>query len=86
MPGSELDTQSELDELRERHAEMEQTLEAIRSGQVDAVVTEGPQGPKIYTLETPDQPYRELVEQMSEGAASISEAGTLLFCDTAMRG
>lgn len=71
----------EVQDLRKRLAELEQTLEAIRSGEVDAVVAEGPDGPRIYTLQTPDQPYRELVEQMSEGAASVSEQGTLLFCN-----
>lgn len=73
--------QSEVEDLRTRLTELEQTLEAIRGGEVDALVAEGPQGPRVYTLQTPDQPYRELVEQMSEGAAFISEQGTLLFCN-----
>lgn len=73
--------QHEIEDLRARLAEMEQTLEAIHEGQVDAVVVEDRRGPRVYTLETPDLPYRELVEQMSEGAASISQNGILLFCN-----
>jgi len=72
---------NEIEELRARLAEAEQTLQAIRSGEVDAVVVEGPNGPQVYTLQTPDQPYRVLVERMNEGTASVSEQGIILFCN-----
>jgi len=43
-------------ELRERLRDAEETLEAIRSGDVDAVVVSGMDGiPQVYALETADQ-------------------------------
>lgn len=81
MPALAQMTQIEVEQLQMRLTELEQTLEAIRSGEVDALVVDGSEGPRIYTLQTSDQPYREFVEQMSEGAASVSETGIVLFCN-----
>jgi PAS domain S-box-containing protein len=70
-----------LDQLRARLAEAEETLQAIRSGAVDAVVVDGPDGPRIYTLKGADEPYRILVERMQEGAVTLGEDGTVLFAN-----
>ncbi|HKY31030.1 MAG TPA: response regulator [Candidatus Polarisedimenticolia bacterium] len=67
--------------LRQRLAEAEQTLRAIREGEVDAVVVSGPGGPAIYTLQGAETPYRVLVERMGEGAATLTESGTILYCN-----
>ena len=72
---------SEVERLRARLAEAEQTLRAIRSGEVDAIAVDGPAGQQFFTLQGADQPYRILAERMSEGAASLSEEGTILFCN-----
>src|ERR1700761_504715 len=69
------------EELISRLREAEDTLEAIRTGEVDAVVIAGPQGQQVYTLENADRPYRVLVEQMQEGAVTLSENGTILYCN-----
>src|ERR1700748_271934 len=69
------------DELISRLREAEETLEAIRTGEVDAVVVAGPPGQQVYTLENADRPYRVLVEQMQEGAVTLSENGTILYCN-----
>jgi len=69
------------DELILRLREAEETLEAIRTGEVDAVVIAGPAGQQVYTLENADRPYRVLVEQMQEGAVTLSESGTILYCN-----
>jgi PAS domain S-box-containing protein len=71
----------EIDELRNRLAEAEATLRAIRQGEVDAIVVEADQGPTVYTLRTPDEPYRAFVEQMREGAAILDAQGYILFCN-----
>ena len=71
----------ELEQLRARLAEAEETLAAIRQGEVDAIAVDGPRGRQIYTLQGADQPYRVLAESMSEGAASLTAAGTILFCN-----
>ena len=73
----------ELDELRQRLQEAEETLDAIRSGEVDALVVSGPSGEKVFTLEGAEHPYRVLVESMNEGAISLSKEGTILYCNSA---
>src|SRR6201996_4304877 len=69
------------EELISRLREAEETLEAIRTGAVDAVVIAGSQGQQVYTLENADRPYRVLVEQMQEGAVTLPENGTILYCN-----
>jgi PAS domain S-box-containing protein len=73
----------ELDDLRQRLQEAEETLDAIRGGEVDALVVSGPEGEKVFTLEGAEHPYRVLVESMNEGAISLSVAGTILYCNAA---
>jgi len=51
-------------ELEARLAEAEETLRAIRSGEVDALVVAGPDGDQIFALEGADHTYRLLVEEM----------------------
>src|SRR4051795_4408301 len=72
------------DELTDRLALAEQTLDAIRNGTVDALVISTPQGPQIYTLRGADEFYRSLVEQMGEGAAAVQPDGTVLYANEAL--
>ncbi len=72
-------SEGEIERLRVRLAEAEETLSAIRSGEVDAIAVDGPHGRQIFTLQSADQPYRLLAERMSEGAASMTAEGTILF-------
>ena len=69
------------EELRARLREAEETLDAIRNGDVDAVVVGGPSGQQVYTLENADRPYRVLIEQMQEGAVTLGKDGSLLYCN-----
>src|SRR6202046_4417581 len=72
----------ENDALRERLREAEETLEAIRNGDGDAVVVSGADKvPRVYTLETADQTYRLLVEEMQEGALTVTRGGDILYCN-----
>ena len=68
-------------ELRNELENAQETLRAIQNGEVDALVVSGPEGEKIFTLETADLPYRILVETMSEGAATLGADGLILFCN-----
>jgi PAS domain S-box-containing protein len=71
---------TELAELKERLREAEETLDAIRTGAVDAVVVSGKEGgEQIYTLQGADQPYRQLVESINEGTVTMSTDGTILY-------
>jgi PAS domain S-box-containing protein len=74
-------SQARFDELLERLREAEETLDAIRHGEVDAVVVGGSSGQKVYTLENADRPYRVIIEQMREGAVTLSADGTILYCN-----
>ncbi len=69
--------------LRARLQEAEGTLEAIRLGQVEALLVEGPDGPRVYTLEGADHRYRRLVETMNEGALLVNPAGLILYSNAA---
>ncbi|HTM90671.1 MAG TPA: ATP-binding protein [Terriglobales bacterium] len=71
----------EVEELRARLQEAQETLDAIRSGAVDAIVVEGPKGRQVFTLQGAERPYRVLAETMNEGAASLERNGTILFCN-----
>lgn len=72
---------TELEELRARLREAEETLQAIRGGAVDAIVVEGPHGRQVFTLQGAEHPYRVLAETMNEGAASLGADGTVTFCN-----
>ena len=73
---------TEMAELRARLHELEETLRAIRSGQVDALVVYAPDGgDRIFTLQGAEHPYRVLVEAMNEGAATMTSDGLVLFAN-----
>ena len=78
---ADTDQQAEIDELRLRLEEAKETIRAIRSGAVDAFVVEVPHGARVYTLQTADRPYRLLVEEMQQGALTLSDDGTIAYCN-----
>ena len=71
----------ELADLKLRLNEAEATINAIRAGEVDALVVNGPNGEQIYTLRGADEPYRVLVESMSEGALTAAPDGAVLYAN-----
>jgi signal transduction histidine kinase/CheY-like chemotaxis protein len=79
VPGH--DDAIEIEELRARLAEAEETLRAIRHGEVDALLIDDALGDRVYTLRSADAPYRALVEQMQEGAVTLSENGDVIYCN-----
>lgn len=72
--------------LERKLEEATDTLRAIRKGEVDAVVVEGPEGNQVYTLQTADHPYRILVQQMNEGALMLSREGSILHANPRLSG
>jgi PAS domain S-box-containing protein len=63
-------------------AEALETLRAIRNGEVDAlVVSDGTPGEQVFTLASADRPYRMFVESMREGAATVSQDGSVLYAN-----
>ncbi|HEU5263653.1 MAG TPA: hypothetical protein VFU34_03375, partial [Gaiellaceae bacterium] len=61
--------------------EAQEALRAIRQGEVDALVVDGVNGPQLFSLKTAEQPYRMLVEQMQEGAVTLTPARDVLYCN-----
>jgi signal transduction histidine kinase len=72
---------SPLVELRARLAEAEATLEAIRSGEVDALVVGRPGGEQTLAIEGATHPYHVLLNAMNDGAALLLPDGTILFAN-----
>lgn len=70
---------SPVQKLRARLREAEATLEAIRGGEVDAVVVSGPGGERTLAIEGATHPYHVLLNAMSDGAALLDPDGTILF-------
>ncbi len=78
---NEIDLAAEVQDLRARLQEAEETLRAIRRGEVDALVVEGTRGEQIYTLRGADHSYRIFLEAMHEGAATLTAGGVILYCN-----
>jgi PAS domain S-box-containing protein len=73
--------QDQQSKLLARLKTAEETLRAIQSGEVDALVVSGRRGGQVVSLKGGEPAYRMLVEAMSEGAATLSRNGDLLYCN-----
>ena len=73
------DWEQENRELRAQLAEAQETLRAIREGDVDALVVATPEGPRIFTLRSADQAYRTIIEQMQDGAVILVGDGRINY-------
>jgi PAS domain S-box-containing protein len=71
-------SEDELGLLHSNLREAQETLDAIRNGEVDAIVTTGN---RIYSLTGAEHPYRVYVEQMQEGAVTVAADGLILYCN-----
>ena len=69
----------EVRKLKAKLAEREDALNAIRKGEVDAIVLDTEAGRQVYTLKGADESYRLLFEQMNEGAVSATEDLTVTY-------
>ena len=58
----------------------QETVQAIHHGDIDAVVVmRGLEGPQVVLLHGAEEPYRVLVEQMSDGALTAGPDGVILY-------
>jgi len=71
----------ELAGLRARLADAEETLRAIRGGEVDAVVVAGKVGSQVFTLQGAEHAYRVLIESMNEGALTLKSDKMILYAN-----
>ena len=74
--------EQELEELQQQLEEANDTIEAIRTGQVDALIVKDDKGHQVYTLKSADQTYRLFIEKMIEGAVTLNEKGIILYSNS----
>src|SRR5436853_7023890 len=72
---------SEIETLKARLQEAEDTLEAIRNGQVDAVVVASAQGERVFSLAGAEHSYRVMIEAMHEGAIIANREWIIQYCN-----
>lgn len=76
------DLLAENERLRIQLEEATETIHAIRTGQVDALVVEGENGHELYTLKTADTTYRVIIETMNEGAVTLGTNGLVVYANS----
>lgn len=78
---------SENAELRAQLAEAQDTLRAIRSGEVDAVVVDRPGGTQLYTLESAEAASNrfrgEILDQVDDVVVAVDNKETVTFINRA---
>lgn len=72
---------SENEELHARLVESEEALAEIRGGEVDAIVVKGRKGEQVYSFSSAEAPYRTFIEEMDEGAVTLSGEGLVIYCN-----
>ncbi len=72
---------SENEALHRSLDESQELLQAISSGEVDALVLTGQEGDQVFTLNGADRAYRILIESMNDGAVTIDPEGIILYCN-----
>jgi PAS domain S-box-containing protein len=82
-PEPEQATQQREAELRRRLDEAEETLRAIRDGEVDALVVRGAEQDEVFALGGQDS-YRAFMEAMDIGAAALDGQGRLMYANAAL--
>ncbi len=86
-PAATLSLLEENNELRARLEEAEETLRAIRSGEVEALVVEGPAGPQIFTLmgvDAESNQFRgEILGQISDAVVAIDTDQRVIYINPA---
>ena len=74
--------ESDLENLRAQLQEANDTINAIRSGEIDALVVNNGKEHQIYTLRSADHTYRVFIEQMKEGAVTLNYDGIILYSNS----
>jgi two-component system CheB/CheR fusion protein len=74
--------QAEFEKLQLQLQEANETLDAIRSGEVDALVVNNGNEHQLYTLKSADQTYRVFIEKMKEGAVTMNRDGLILYSNS----
>lgn len=71
----------EISQLRHELQEANSVIDAIKNGEVDALLISDKMHDEVYILRGADHIYRALVEDMQEGCATVTSNGTISFCN-----
>jgi len=66
---------------RRRLEEAEESLRAIRDGEVDAIIVTGTKGDRVFSLAETENLHRLMVETMNEAGIATSPDGVILYCN-----
>src|SRR5689334_21197929 len=82
LNGNQTELIKEIEELRLQLQEANETIHAIRTGQIDALVVSTESGPQLYTLKSADHTYRIFIEKMKEGAVTLNQDEIILYSNS----
>ena len=69
-------------ELRQQLGKSAESMAALKTENIDALVIANEKALRVYTEKSADKPYRILIEKMHEGAITINEDGTIIYCNS----
>jgi PAS domain S-box-containing protein len=72
----------ENNKLQRELREARESIDRIKTGNIDALVVSNEKTITVYTEKTADEPYRLLIEKMHEGAVTVSQDGIILYCNS----
>ena len=75
--------QLQIIDLQQQLTEANDTLEAIRTGQVDALIVHDGEAHQLFSLTSADHSYRVFIEKMNEGAVSLNKDHLIVYCNEA---
>ncbi|RYY55968.1 MAG: PAS domain S-box protein [Chitinophagaceae bacterium] len=78
VSGLELQLEETIIQLEEAR----DTIHAIHSGEVDALVIRSEGNTQLYTLKGSDETYRIIIEQMTEGAMTLDREGLVVYSNS----
>ncbi len=67
--------------LSKQLEELKRSFDAIKSGNVDALVVASEKKFTVFAEKTTDKIYRVLIDKMNEGAVTLTSDGTVLYCN-----
>src|SRR5436190_5538928 len=80
-PATSADLAREIEHLRHRLEESEATIRAISAGEVDAFIVRQGADDQVLVLDGVDRPYKLLIEEIQQGAATLTADGTLIYAN-----
>src|SRR6478736_3982351 len=73
---------AQIEDLESQVSEAHEIIDAIKRGEVDAFIVKKDDAHELYTLKSADKAYRIFIEQMTEGAVTISKDNIILYSNS----